>query len=811
MILALLGAFTQVFAKNEIAVGAIALYAPGGGSANYNSIQAAYNAIDFNTLAGAYTIEVASTYNVANETLPVNLTAKTGASESNTITIRPATSLTITAATKIISFNGAKFVTVDGRAGGSGTTKGFTFENTSIAATASTIDFVNDAYKNTLKYCTVLGAQVAPGGGAPAPINSGNIVIGTTTGTTVRDGDATAGFTGSGNLYNTIDNCNIADASTGLPTAGVCMIGTPTYTNEGNVVSNCNIYNCFNPNYNYSAAVFIGANSLSSVITNNKIYQTAARTFFTYGIHTPIHVNSATKEISFNTIGYATSNGTGIYTIGGAQSHKFQGMKLTGTVTTLKGNVISDIDISSTSVGAPNVGIVCGVFNEGNNFPAGDANNPNIIRNITLNGSGALAANATFSIAGISSTSWGGGSILYNTIDNLKVNFTGTNALTIKGIIYGIYAIQSWGITAKQNRISNLQVGVAGNSGANTITAIYAAPQANQAVIVEQNEIYNLNSISSSAAIINGIVPNNFTKTTLSADEINKGLTTVDPGISTISNNVIVLGNNMASPAEIRVISKITVGTLKAYHNSIYIGGNATGTTANTYCVYSNPVAQTIASPRTLGEEYINNIFVNKRTGGSTGNHYAFSMSNAADYSGGFIAFNNNLLLTDATAKLAYIGADVANFAALGTSYPNFATDCVNAEPMFIDATAATPDLHISSASSPANQSGIAIASVTKDFAGAVRADYTPIDLGAYVIAGSTAVERNVATSKLNIYTAANEIIITNLSGRMASIYSFNGQLLKSVALTSDKVSISSAKGCYIVKVGTEVAKVFVK
>jgi len=785
----LLGVTSSLQAVSKGA-GMVTLISPTSNSSYHSTIQAAYDAINFGTSAGNYTIEVTSAYDPAGETLPISLAAKADASETNNITIRPAAgaSITITGSSKIISFNGAKFVTVDGRAAGSGTAKGFTFTNTSVAATASTIDFVNDAYKNTLKYCTVLGAGVAAQGGSPAAITSGNIVIGTTTGTVARGGDATAGFTGSGNMYNTIDNCDIAEASlTTLPTAGVCMIGTAVYTNEGNVISNCQIYNCFNPNYNYSAAVFVGANSQSSIITYNKIYQTVARTFFTYGIHTPIHINTATKEISFNTIGYAKNDGTGTYTIGGAQSHKFQGMKLTGTVTTMKGNVISDIDISTTSVGAANIGIVCGIFNEGNNFPAGDVNNPNIIRNITLNGSGALAATATFSMAGISTTSWTGGNVMHNVIDNLKVNFTGANAATIKGILYGIYAIQSWGITVKQNRISNLKVGIDGNSGANVITAISATPQANQGVTCEKNEIYNLNAVSSAGAIVTGIFANGGT------------------GASTIKNNIVNLGNDMASPAEIRGIYKSSIGKDVIYHNTIYIGGTTTGTTANTYCYYRNA-----ATPTATGEACQNNIFVNKRSGGSTGIHYAVKMLNAADYSGAFIACTNNLLLVDTSSKLAFIGADVADFATFTSSYPDFAAGSKNADPMFVAPLAATPDMHVSSENSAASLSGVAIASVTDDFYGMLRANYSPVDMGAIAIGNYTTVE-NVKLMNLNVYAISNSIVFNNLEGSTATIYSLNGQQLKSFLLTSNKVTVPSAKGCFVVKVGNENAKVIVK
>jgi len=65
--------------------------------------------------------------------------------------------------------------------------------------------------------------------------------------------------------------------------------------------------------------------------------------------------------------------------------------------------------------------------------------------------------------------------------------------------------------------------------------------------------------------------------------------------------------------------------------------------------------------------------------------------------------------------------------------------------PLFADATATTPDLHVP-ASSPANETGIALAAVTDDFAGMTRADYitaetTNADMGALAISNSTAVE----------------------------------------------------------------------
>lgn len=766
----------------ELIIAPVTLKAPSGNSANYPSIQSAYNDIDFSALAGAYTIELSSAYSSTAETLPISLTAKALASETNSITIRPASGATVTisAASKIISFNGAKFVTIDGRAGGTGTEQALTIENTGIGATETTIDFVNDALKNKLQYCKVLGAQVIPTGGSTADPTSGTIVIGTTTGTEARGGDATVGFTGSGNMYNTIDNCNIGNASTGLPTAGVCMIGTAVFTNEGNTVSNCNIYNYFNPTNNYSCAVYIGVNSPSSVITTNKMYQEAARTFTSWGIHAPIYLKSKTKEVSYNTIGYANSTGTDTYTIGGAISHKFQGMNLSANVSTMKGNVLSNIDISTTSVGGSNIGIAVGIFYAGDSFPIGDAANPNIIRNFSLNST--KTPTSTFSLAGVSSTCYTGGLISNIIIDNLKVNLTGTDAATIRGILYGIYAINSWGITAKQNKITNLAVGQQGNSGAHIITAISAAPQFNQPVIAEQNEIYNLNAISTGAAVVTGLFCNSGT------------------GASVIKNNVLALGTNMASGGEIRAIFKSNVGGLKIYHNSIYIGGAATGTTGNTYCYYRNA-----ATPTAAGEEVKNNIFVNKRTGGATGMHYAFKMQNVADYSDGFIAFTNNLLEVDAASKLAHIGADILDYSAFTTSYANFASGCVNAAPLFVDATAAMPNLHLGSTTT-ANAAGVEITEVTTDFAGLVRADYSPVDLGAYIVDKPTAL--TTAKNNENIYVANKRVVFEKLNGQQAHIYSVSGQLVQSVNIQSDYQTQQLPAGIFVVRVLNQTKKI---
>ena len=60
------------------------------------------------------------------------------------------------------------------------------------------------------------------------------------------------------------------------------------------------------------------------------------------------------------------------------------------------------------------------------------------------------------------------------------------------------------------------------------------------------------------------------------------------------------------------------------------------------------------------------------------------------------------------------------------------------------------------------------------------------------------------------VYSTENAIVISSKLGQSATIYSVSGQLVKSLLLTSDKVSIPATKGFYIVSIGKERVKVLV-
>lgn len=636
---------------------------------------------------------------------------------------------------RTIVFDGAKYVTIDGQAGGAGQTKNLSISATTTVANASTIGFINDAYKNTVKYCTVLGASASV---TSAPV-SGTILIGTTTGTTARAG-SDPNFTGSGNLYNTIDNCDIAEAASGtLPSVGVYMVGTPTFTNEGNAVTNCNISNYFNAGAFISSGVYVDANSQTSNITGNKLYQSATRTFTGFGLHYPIYINAATKSISDNTIGYNNSTGTGTMTFVGDVAHKCVTMYIKAAVTTLQGNTISDIDYRTASGGNAGEGVFAGIYYTNANMPAATLAKPNKIKNITVRPTNATSAN--FTLCGISYT-YGSGApaFSYNYIDNLKVLPVNANTTAI---LFGLYANGSFGATILRNKITNLTCGSAGTA-VYTVSGIQSNMNATSSLNAQQNLIYNLNAVSSGASIITGIA------------------CTVGTGANKYYNNIISLGNEVTSPAEIRGIYKSATSKDLIYHNSIYIGGSTSGTTANTYAYYRNTT-----TPTATGEIYKNNIFVNKRSGGTTGKHYAFKLLNAADYSGAYITSTNNIYNVGAGNTLAFIGADVTDYSTLTSSFVNFTTGCVNLDPSAGFISTSTPDLHITS-SSPAYNAGVDLsATVTDDFDGDKRITGKK-DIGADDISslntwtGTTSTDWDVTTNWSNAAkpTATNGSVV---------------------------------------------------
>jgi len=135
----------------------------------HSSITDAYNAIPA-TLTQAYYIEPTVTYDAAAETFPINFIAKAGASNANTITLRPdaaVSSLTISvnlAGNAIIILDDADYVIIDGRPGGVGTTGVLTLQHLSTSSNSNNILLRNGACFNQVLYCRLENATTSSTG-----------------------------------------------------------------------------------------------------------------------------------------------------------------------------------------------------------------------------------------------------------------------------------------------------------------------------------------------------------------------------------------------------------------------------------------------------------------------------------------------------------------------------------------------------------------------------------------------------------------------------------------------------------------------
>ena len=99
----------------------------------------------------------------------------------------------------------------------------------------------------------------------------------------------------------------------------------------------------------------------------------------------------------------------------------------------------------------------------------------------------------------------------------------------------------------------------------------------------------------------------------------------------------------------------------------------------------------------------------------------------------------------------------------------------------------------------------------TKDLMGVDRTGAGVVrTLGAYQFTGATALHA-VKMGELNAYAVNGAIVVKESEGKIASVFSVSGQLIKNVKLIPANTNIPMQNGFYIVKVDNKVAKVIVK
>lgn len=234
------------------------------------------------SINGPVLIEILPGYNPARETYPIVFNGNLRTSKTSPITLRPAAN--VSSAIKLNNINysrnaivefsqDAKYITIDGRAGGIGTNRFIEIDQTntpSLGFAIPAVSLFDKAQYITLKY--LKASAVNP------TITSGVVFFGTSV------------LTGpdEGNSYDTIDHCVIngnANALSfgkyGVSSAnGVQSIGTTGSPNRFNTITNTDIIDCYSPTAvaNGSSFINIGLNNFKWTIgdqnAGNRFYYT---------------------------------------------------------------------------------------------------------------------------------------------------------------------------------------------------------------------------------------------------------------------------------------------------------------------------------------------------------------------------------------------------------------------------------------------------------------------------------------------------------------------------------------------------------
>ncbi len=383
----------------------------------YTTVKDAFDAINAGTHQGIITLSIVGN---TTETVTAALNASgTGSALYTNVSVVPsggaARSITGAIAGPLIELNGADNVTFDGlnTSGNS-----LTLENTSTSnlTNTSTIRLVNDASGNTITNCSVLGAS--------SSISYGTIFFSTGTAT--------------GNDNNIVSNCIISNSGANFPVNGICSIGTTSFENSGNSITDNQISNYFNAGL-LTVGILVGSNNTAWSITNNRLFQTATRTFTTANTHRGIQVLSGSGyTINNNTIGYATSGGTGYYSLAGTIATRFIAIELgvgTAATTNVNSNIIDKIKVVTSSGATTTFGVLCGINVTSGNVNIGRTGG-NQIGAFDIDSSLIVVSTTTQAlIAGINNSSTG--TIL---IENNQIGGFRTSGITasIAGIVYGI-------------------------------------------------------------------------------------------------------------------------------------------------------------------------------------------------------------------------------------------------------------------------------------------------------------------------------------------------------------------------------------
>jgi hypothetical protein len=586
---------------------------------NYATLSAALTDINTNGMLGSVILELEPGYTSGAETFPLTISQNACINALSTLTIRPqagATALSIAGGNPgaTVDLNGADYVTIDGRPGGLGTTSQLSISNSTTTGVA--VRLFNDASNNTLTYVDLQGSNVS---GAPSLVTLGGVVY---------MGGADAVFL-LGNDNNTISNCSIHGYLATTPAFGIATIGTTTGLastyNDNNTITNCNIYDYFLAT-GASGGIKVDVGNTGWSITNNSLYQTAARTITTAGAtHRAMWITPNTTtlndranafDITGNFIGgSAPSNGGTAYSVTSTTTAVMYGMDISvglGTFTSIQNNTISNISFTSTATGTPSfagISTVNGNVNigtgTGNTIGSGTATDA-----IVLNMNGSLGTSFGIRLNGGTSTVLNASN---NTIGGITVNTGATTVHNFNGI--GCSGGTTTNVTINNNLIGSLttansiQMPIVNTSASSqTINGIFISSGPFVSAVTN-NTIANLNSnyngtsttsfvrgiaVTTSATTVTGNTVRNLSYGGLGTGSgINSGVVGIGvsatTGANTVSNNTI----------HTLKLTSATATTQKIEITGMLIGGgtfahNVTRNNIHSLSILSNDTAAVI-------------------------------------------------------------------------------------------------------------------------------------------------------------------------------------------------------------------------
>jgi hypothetical protein len=632
----------------------------------------------------------------------------------------------------LIRINGADRVKIDGSFGGSG--RFLRFRNRAFNTTFipnATIRFQNDAKLDTVRNCFIEGTDQAVG----------TILFSTT--------NLAGGF---GNDSNAVINCVIRDtlgnpAAGQIPNTALQSQGTAGIGNDYNTFANNEVFN-----HGFALAnLGINAGDFWN-FSNNSFYLTTVKA-------NPI-------------IAYQVDGGTG---------HIFNGNSMGGSAPNRSGAALTTTNATNPNITAIRINNAVTTAQITNNTFS------NIASTSAVNLINILAGNVT-----ITNNTIGGGAMPYDTVqngfDNGIINVSGGTVSIVNNTIgnisyYDAAGDRTSGITVSNgtatitgNTIRDIKGNSSGTLFTFLITGMHISGGTNH--VIEQNTVSNIFNINTGAAAYTavGINVTGGTNTTVSRNRIHTiygngtgtgagsnqvfGMYVSSIGGVNVRNNQISMGNNTIGETRVYGIQDVAgSGTNTYYNNSIFVNGNTTGGSNNSYCLHRTGLGNIMS---------FNNIFVNKRSTNGTGFNYATGSNSLTGITPN--STNYNLHIVNDTLRVnegpLNFGNSLSVFNSLYTNANTYSANwyalnnAVPAQTLFTDTLTGNLGIVTSNPNSwYAHGKGLALAAVSNDFNNATRATSIAngaTDLGSVEFTTTTTPPSAIASAAPALNTTTN-------------------------------------------------------